>query len=188
MSFWDSIFAPGETERGAALDAANNARTQQLYEKGLITEKQRDFAIQDVNSTGSDNYARQIAEDFSAGAQSGYDSMVGAAKETLAAPFKVAWDVIPWQLYVAGGLALFWWMGGAALHHGLTLAVGAVPGVGLRSAMAGSPRHEPTRSRSAPPVMVSSRRMAVGASLRPIRGLARALVPVATWGGRQARG
>ena len=61
---------------------------------------------------------------------------------------------------------------------------------GSGGATAGSPRHEPIRSRSAPPVMVSSRRMAVRRRADDRSVLAARCGPRrrATWAGRVGRG
>lgn len=113
MSWLDRIFLPqSEVDRGLELDAKNRALTQKKYEAGLLSAGQRDLADKHYDETSALLYDGQISESFDEGLAQGYQNVTGAIKTTLAAPFKFTWASIPWQLWLAGGLALVWYMGG----------------------------------------------------------------------------
>lgn len=116
MSWLDSIFLGDELERGTELDAKIRALNQAKFEKGVLDAGQLEKANANLEKESAAVHSAQIGEDFSAGLSEGYDNVTGAIKTTLSAPFKFAWDSIPWQLLVVGLLAGAWYLG---LFNGL---------------------------------------------------------------------
>jgi hypothetical protein len=98
-------------------DAKLAALNQEKLESGSWSKDQYDQAQAHLEASKLD--ATQLVTDaFYEGAGEGYDNMTGAAKEVLKSPFRLAWDIIPWQLWLLAAVALFFWMGGAALLKG----------------------------------------------------------------------
>jgi len=56
----------------------------------------------------------EVDKAFNSGLQDGIDNIRGGIGKTINFPFRL----IPWQVYVIAGIALFFWMGGAALLKG----------------------------------------------------------------------
>lgn len=118
MSFLTSIFASGEQERSDDLDARLDALNRRKLEEGKIspTEYDRRAAVLAENRTDVD---AEVSAAFKEGAQEGYNNVTGAIKDAAAAPFRFAWDIIPWQLIVAALIVAFFYMGGASLLKGV---------------------------------------------------------------------
>jgi hypothetical protein len=107
MSFLTSWFAPDEQERGDALDAQRAKLDQDRYERGLIdaAELQR---RQRQDAALAINVESELGTAFDEGWEEGKQNVKGA----IASPFKLGWDLIPWQVLALGGVALFVYMGG----------------------------------------------------------------------------
>ncbi len=112
MSWWANIFAPGAEAEGARLDALLDAQNRRLLEKGRISTDDYVARAERLNQTSAVHYDAQIAESFADGAAQGYDNVTGAIKETLKAPFRFAWDSIPFIVWVALAVGVFAWLGG----------------------------------------------------------------------------
>ncbi len=113
MGLFDSIFARGEQARSDELDARRKVLEQRRADMGLITQAQADANQNAIDAQRLDVNA-EIEDAAAQGLKEGYDNTTGAIKSTLAAPFKFTWAIIPWQLLVFGGLALFFYLGGWA--------------------------------------------------------------------------
>ena len=98
------IYEKVKTERGQEAADAVNATVQGHL--GTQEDQSRDIE-------------GQVDDAFLQGLQEGYDNETGFAKKVLASPFKLAWDVIPWQLYVVALVALFFYLGGGVWLKGI---------------------------------------------------------------------
>lgn len=111
MSWLDSIFLGDEVERGRELDAKIRDLNQAKYERGVLTADQRDAADANLARESAEVHSQQIYEDFTGGLNEGYQNVTGGIRSTLAAPFNFAFASIPWQLWLAGLVALAWYLG-----------------------------------------------------------------------------
>lgn len=118
MSFLTSIFAPGEQQRSDDLDAQRIALEKRRADMGLISSDQADTNISKISSERED-VAGDLNTAFAEGAKEGYAATTGAIKTGLAAPFKFTWAILPWQVWAAGAVALFLYMGGGVYLRGI---------------------------------------------------------------------
>ena len=104
--------------QGDAADAGHAALNQEKLEKGTWTQQQFDEASVRLAAGAMGDPNQQVADEFKAGVSEGIDNLANTTNAVIAAPFKFAWKAIPWQIYVVAAVALFFWMGGAALLRG----------------------------------------------------------------------
>lgn len=120
MSLLSWFYAPGEQQRSDDLDAQRIALEERRAQMGLITPQQAQSNIANIQGERV-NVGAQLDDAFVEGAKEGYDATTGAIKSTIAAPFKFTWDIIPWQLMLAGVVALFFYLGGATMLKGILI-------------------------------------------------------------------
>jgi len=100
-------YAPGGTVYETIKEERGEAAADQAYE-----------IVQDHEATQHIEVEEEVDEAFQEGFQEGADNIRGA----IAAPFKIGWSILPWQLItvalVAGALYLFFFMGGNVFLKG----------------------------------------------------------------------
>ena len=105
MSFWSSLFAPGETARGAALDAQLQADHAAKLASGAESQANYDTYLAHAQNSPATAYDAQIGEAFVEGAQEGLAAEQAAVKGTLTGTLQGALGFVPWWLWV---VALGW--------------------------------------------------------------------------------
>lgn len=118
MSLFASIFAPGEQARADDLARRSADLERRRYEMGRITEEEmhRNVAMHYGNAPDVGN---QVGAAFNEGLAEGYENTTGAIRATVAAPFRFAWDIIPWQLWLGAAVFLFFYIGGGTYLKGI---------------------------------------------------------------------
>lgn len=72
-------------------------------------------ALENLDESRIDNVEGDVNDAFREGLEEGY----GNIRDTVAAPFKIAWNILPWQVWVAAAVALFLYMGGGLWLRGI---------------------------------------------------------------------
>jgi hypothetical protein len=93
-----------------SLDAQLAAQNDAALARGAIDQPTHDQTSANISASNVDA-AAQIDGAFKEGLAEGIDNTENAIRTGVAAPFKFTWAIIPWQLLVAGGVALFVYMG-----------------------------------------------------------------------------
>lgn len=97
-----------EAERQLA--ALNESRRAERGED-WFEQTQRNLDADNTEITGLDD----VHESFEEGFQDGVQNIRGAVGSAVSLPFRL----VPWQLWVVGGVALFLYMGGGVLLKGI---------------------------------------------------------------------
>lgn len=117
MSFLGSWYARGEQERGDEADARLDQLNREKLARGGIDQAEYDRRARAISASYID-VDKEIDAAFVEGAKEGYQSTTGGLKAFIAAPFKFLFEILPWQLWLAAAVALFFWMGGFAWLKG----------------------------------------------------------------------
>jgi hypothetical protein len=110
MGLWSWITGVDLAEEQRRSDAAD-ARLKEMNNAAWAAGKLSEEELQARNArvdAGAIDATAQVSDAFGQGLQEGYMNVTGTIKNTIAAPFKFAWAVIPWQVYVAVGLYILW--------------------------------------------------------------------------------
>jgi hypothetical protein len=115
MSFISDLFlSQEEIARGQELDRKLAELNRRKLEEGRISQATYDEMQRNIErGTTADEYAGEVDQAFDEGLQEGYDRTTGAIKDTIKAPFKFTWDILPWPVLALAGVGLFIWLGGA---------------------------------------------------------------------------
>ncbi len=115
MGFWNYITGEDLEDaqaRSDAADAGNAKRNADLLDRGIWTRKQYDEAQARLYA-GRIDAEQEVEDAFLEELGDGYDSLTGAIKTTLNAPFKFAFDAIPGWFWIVGAGAAFFYLGGS---------------------------------------------------------------------------
>ncbi len=104
-------FDRDEYEAGLAADARNRQLTDELKDKGLISEADYELSIKNYNDSASYDPDKEIGAAFNEGIDDGARNIRnfagGAINNLVGTPLKL----IPWQVWVAAGLYVAWRLG-----------------------------------------------------------------------------
>lgn len=110
MGLFDSIFAPGEQQRGDALDAAIKLDNQRKADQGRWTQAQADAANANIDA----NYIAvddQIGSEFSAGLSEGAGNFRRSVDNFLSGAVGNFIKAVPYWVWfglAAGAVVYFW--------------------------------------------------------------------------------
>lgn len=96
------------------LDAQLSTVNNDALARGAITKEQYDETNANI-SRGILDVSGELETSFGEGLKEGQSNI----RKTIAAPFNAAFAIIPWQLWVVGGVGLFIYMGGAQYLKGI---------------------------------------------------------------------
>lgn len=114
MGFFSAIFAPGEQSRGEELDRRLAAENTRDVESGHYDRTTYEQAQANLDA-GRIDVDAQIGTAFDEGLQEGADNIRTRVGGVINSAAGLSLRLIPWQLYVIGGVVLFLYLGGGQL-------------------------------------------------------------------------
>lgn len=96
--------------REAQLDADAKQRYGQTWSETVERHRGEEYA---------QTYGAQVGEAFAEGAAEGAQRQIDAVQSAANKVTSFSLRIIPWQVYVAGAVALFWWLGGGVYLKGI---------------------------------------------------------------------
>jgi hypothetical protein len=120
MSLWtkfESVFLGGvdpdvEQQRQTELDAQIAAQDQNEVTKGVWNGDQLAAATADLAKSDTPDIQGEVDQAFVSGLSDGTKRTPKSISEIIAGIIKFFWNMIPWQLWVFGLIALFLYLGG----------------------------------------------------------------------------
>lgn len=110
-----------EQARGDQLDQTIAQQQQQALDQGIWTQDQYDKAQADAAQGATGDVTQQVTDAAEQGAIEGLQNLQQGVKNTLAGTIDGIFGLIPWQLWILGGIALFVYLGGLTfLRHKIT--------------------------------------------------------------------
>jgi len=103
---------PDEDERrGRAADDANAALNKQMHDQGLLTDNEYAQARANIERGRINDAGAEIDQAFLEGLDDGADNVRGVFTGTINTVVGTPLKLIPWQVWLAGGLYLGWRLG-----------------------------------------------------------------------------
>jgi len=120
--FWKEVTGvdlDAEQAKGDALDAQIKADDQANLQSGKWTQDQYDQAVADANSGATGDVTAQVDKAAVDGAKEGLQNLVNtvgdAAQGVTNWSFKSLFKIVPWQVWVAVPIILFFYLGGGVI-------------------------------------------------------------------------
>ena len=101
---WLTGFDRANYNAGLAADEKNRQLTEDLHNKGVIDDKDYKAAIDSYDAAAAYSPDAAISEDFNKGLDEGAANIRGAVGGTVNSLISTPLKLIPWQLWVLGGL------------------------------------------------------------------------------------
>jgi hypothetical protein len=103
-----------EQDQIRAREAQLDARAREQYGESWAQATERHRAQEYQES-----YSKQVGDAFIEGAKEGAQAQIDAVQGAANAVTGFTLRIIPWQVYVLGAGALFWWLGGGVYLKGI---------------------------------------------------------------------
>ena len=108
-----------EQARGDALDAQIAANQKDNLDSGKWTVAQYEAANANQQKALTGDVTQQVLDAGKEGAIEGLNNLQQGVKNAVGNTLSFGWGMIPWQLWLVGGLALFIYMGGGIWIRGI---------------------------------------------------------------------
>lgn len=111
----DATDAALQAENAKDYSPGGTVYNQIVEERGVAAANETYEIVQGHEATQHIDVEAEVDEAFDQGLAEGAQNIKG----TIAAPFKLTWAILPWQVWLVGLVALFLYMGGGVFLKGL---------------------------------------------------------------------
>lgn len=108
---WLTGFDRENYDAGVEADRKNRAITEDLHNRQLISDKEYQDAVDNYDEAAAYNPDQEIGDAFNQGLDEGATNIRNAVGGTVNTLVGTPLKLIPWQLWLAGGLYLAWRLG-----------------------------------------------------------------------------